>query len=173
MWLWKVKWQTWCYISTSSRPMASKLGKVVNYYEKRLPIKSDKPLNTGSCEVKTNWKHSYCGTMPIPITPGKAITHNEELASIKSKDPLITWSFKVMWQIKSLICPLTHWSQSPNLAGWLHATWYISTTTVTIECWIIIRGTKSHTIVCHVRSQNQLNTLYSYYNKPLAIKLGM
>ena len=34
--------------------MASKLGKVVNYYEKLLPIKSDKPLNTGSCEVKTN-----------------------------------------------------------------------------------------------------------------------
>ena len=110
--------------------------------------------------------------MPIPITPGKAVTHNEELASIKSEDPLITWSFKVMWQIKSLIYPLTQWLQSPNLAGWLHATWYISTTTVIIGCWII-RGTKSHTIVCHVRSQNQLNTLYSYYNRPLANKLGM
>ena len=37
-----------CCITTTTRPMATKLGKVVTYYKKLQPIKSDNPLNTWS-----------------------------------------------------------------------------------------------------------------------------
>ena len=35
-----------CCITTTTRPMATKLGKVVTYYKKLNPIKSHSPLNT-------------------------------------------------------------------------------------------------------------------------------
>ena len=41
----------YCYISTTARPIATKLGKVVTYYESFSPIKPHKPLNTWSCKV--------------------------------------------------------------------------------------------------------------------------
>ena len=40
-----------CCITTTTRPMATKLGKVVTYYKKLDPIKSHSPLNTWSLKV--------------------------------------------------------------------------------------------------------------------------
>ena len=40
-----------CYITTTTRSMATKLDKVVTYYEKLKPIKSYNQLNTWSHEV--------------------------------------------------------------------------------------------------------------------------
>ena len=41
-----------CCITNTTRPMATKLGKVVTYGKKLQPIKSHNPVNTGSREVK-------------------------------------------------------------------------------------------------------------------------
>ena len=40
-----------CYISTITKPLATRLGKVITYYEKFLYKKSYNPFNMWSCKV--------------------------------------------------------------------------------------------------------------------------
>ena len=50
-WSCKVTRQIKYVISTTTGPLVIKIGKVVSYYERLSPIKSDKALNTSSFEI--------------------------------------------------------------------------------------------------------------------------
>ena len=79
-----------CCISTTIRLMTTKLGKVVTYYKKLLPIKSQNTL---------------------AIKPGRVVPYNEELPSLKSHDSLITGSsdFYFCYNICRFRTQTRHW----------------------------------------------------------------
>ena len=68
-----------CCISTSTRPIATKHGKLVIYCQWQPAIKSHDPIIT------------LCYVVSRPMALGKILIYRERLAPIKSHDSLITW----------------------------------------------------------------------------------
>lgn len=101
-----------CYISTTKRPMAIKLKKMVTYHKKLLSMKSQNPLKT--------WSHKLTWWIKIIIFPLPQCTYNGELPSMITEDFFIMWLCRVTWQIEYAAIPLGQWPWLPNLAGWLH-----------------------------------------------------
>ena len=82
-----------CCITTITRPITSKLGKVVTYYNKLQLYKSRNPFNKWTRESRDKLKHFIStNTIPMVTKPGRVVTYNKELPSIKSHVAFITWS---------------------------------------------------------------------------------
>ena len=102
-----LKYFSCCITTAATRPMTTKLGKVVTYYKKHQSIKSHNPLNTRSRGVFVSTT-----TIPMATKPSRVATYNAKLHSVRSHDPLITWyidfdfSYKIcrfkMQMLKSL-----------------------------------------------------------------------
>ena len=109
------------YISTTKVPLATKLGRMVTYFERLLTIKLYYTLVTWSCKVCEKQKSLYIhnqGAYGYKI--GRMITYLNVYLPIKPHHPLITWSFKITWRTKTIISPLPQCLWPPNLLGW----WY-------------------------------------------------
>ena len=66
-----------------------------------------------------NWKHYISITRVSMATKlGRSVTCLDGLLPIKSNNPLITWSYKIIWQTKIIIYPLTQCLWVSILAGW-------------------------------------------------------
>ena len=139
-----------CYISATTRPMATQIGKVVTYYEKLYTHKVITPFkHVVTWGYMINLKHLHYHNVC-----GHQTWHDgykEELPSLKSHDPFIMYSCNVACQIKCLISP-PQWLRSPSMAGGC-IQWGAS------FCKII--RFRDHV----ERSRDKLNTLYLYYRK--------
>ena len=68
-----------CYsycLTTTTRTMANKLGKILKYYKMLQSIKSHNPSNTWY--VKNKKQFIYTTTVPIATKPDSVVTYNEE-----------------------------------------------------------------------------------------------
>ena len=63
-----------CFISITTRPMATKLGKVVTYYKGLALIVSQNLLNTWSYELTRQNKNMSTTTTPMTTKPGRVVT---------------------------------------------------------------------------------------------------
>ena len=106
---------------TTTVPMTTKLGRTVTYLNGLLPIKSLDPLITWSCKVTWQAQDNYISPtiMPIATKLDRMMTYLRRLPPIKLFNPLVTWSFyKITWQAKTIISPLSQCLRSTNLASW-------------------------------------------------------
>ena len=74
------------YISTSTVHMATKLGTMVTYLDKLLPIKSYDPLIMWSCNITWQIKNHYISTIRVPMTTklNKMVNYLDGLLPVKS-----------------------------------------------------------------------------------------
>ena len=100
-------------------PMATKLGRIVTYFERLLTIKSFYTLITWSCKVMWQTKIIiYHNQSAYGYKLGRMITYLDEFLHIKLHHSLIMWSCKVTWQTKTIISLLQKSLWQPNLAEW-------------------------------------------------------
>ena len=106
------------YISTSTRPMTTKIDKVGVYSKGPTSVESFDALITWPSYHMTDGKR-YISTSVEPMAT-KLVGSNAGILSIKSQNLLITWSYKVTWQMKNVINSLSRDLSLSNLAeGWL------------------------------------------------------
>ena len=105
-------------ISPLPLPMATKLGRMVVYFDELLPIKSHDPLNTWS--YKITWWTKIISSLSLRIVTkyGKMVIYLNEFLPIKSHDPLIIWSCKITWQTKIILPLLSQCLWPPSLVRW-------------------------------------------------------
>ena len=119
------------YISTITRCMTIKLGRVVTYREWLLPIRTGAPTHKVTCffdqmvlEVAWQiWCYISTWIRSIATKYGKVVNYCEGLPPLESHDPLMTWSCEITWQIKNMsttTMPLTTklvggWSYNPSI----------------------------------------------------------
>ena len=92
-------------ISTTTVPMATKLGRMVTYLEGLLTLWALVPLYlNGLSWSRDKLKiYLYYYTIPMATKFGKVVIYNEELSLIKLLDRSITWFCKVTWHAKCFI----------------------------------------------------------------------
>ena len=106
------------YISTSTRPMTTKIDKVGVYSKGPTSVESFDALITWPSYHMTDGKR-YISTSVEPMAT-KLVGSNAGILSIKSQNLLITWLYKVTWQMKNVINSLSRDLSLSNLAeGWL------------------------------------------------------
>ena len=85
--------------------MATKLGRLVTYYDGLPSLKSNDLLNTWSPEImkRTIIKNYYITTVTMPMATkvARMVTYLEGCVSIKSHDPPIIGSCKIINKIKT------------------------------------------------------------------------
>ena len=71
--------------------MATRLDRLVIYYEGLLPTNYHDPLIMWSCKImRDQSKHNISTTkVPMAMKPGRMVTYLDGLLQIKSHDPLI------------------------------------------------------------------------------------
>ena len=68
-----------------------------------------------------NENHEISTTkLPLATELGKMVTYVNGLLPIKSQDPFFMWSWEIIWQTKTIMCPLPWYPWHPNLEGWWH-----------------------------------------------------
>ena len=106
-------------ISTTTMPMATKLGRMLTYLKGLLTIKSTTPWSRGLAKSH-NKRNRYTSTNRAPMATrlGRMVASLDGLLPIKSHDPLITWSCEITRQAKTVISLLQECLWKPNLAEW-------------------------------------------------------
>ena len=86
--------------------MATKLARMVTYFEGLQGIKSHDPFITWSCEIMRQTK-IIISPLPVSMTTklGKLVTHHLRLLPTKSHDPVMTSSCKITWLTKTILFP--------------------------------------------------------------------
>ena len=81
------------YISSTKVPMATKLDRMVTYFERLLTIKSFYALITWSCKV--TWQKIFITRVPMANKLGRIMTLLDGLLPIITHDPLIMWPCEI------------------------------------------------------------------------------
>ena len=107
------------HISTITVPMATKLGRVVNFHEGVPIYKVARPFDYMVLwNHVTNYNH-YITTITVPIATklARMMPYLDGLQAITSHDPLITWYLEITSQSKIIISPLTTVCIATKLSG--------------------------------------------------------
>ena len=104
------------HISTTTVPMATKYGRLVNFDGKLLPVMLLHLLVMQSWEIIWQTK-TIISLLPQYVWP-QNVADGDCLLPIKYNDHIITWFCQIMWQSKN-ISPLPQCLWTQNLAAWL------------------------------------------------------
>ena len=109
------------YISSNRVPMATRIGRMVTYFERPLTIKSFYALMTWSSKVIWQTKiiiHPQPECLSLQTWQNDNFTLLSSILNLTLNHSLITWSCKITWQTKTIISLLALCSWRPNLLGW-------------------------------------------------------
>ena len=105
-----------CYISTSTRPMATRCDTVITVMT----------YENSSTPTIVTWKNNHVtnktryisiSTRLMATKLNKVIAYDIESPRTKSYDSLTTWSYVVSWQMKNVICSIPQVLCTPTLTG--------------------------------------------------------
>ena len=113
-------------ISTTTIPMATKLGRVVTYTWRAPNNKVTQFSDHVVLQSHVTSKYHYISATRVPMATklDRMVTHFARLLTVKAFYGFITWSRKVTWQTKIIIylqpeCLWLQTRQNDKLPGWV------------------------------------------------------